>query len=79
MARILKKSYLLVKIDTDRMTNGEEVAKRLRKGEGGGIPWMVILDGKGTALINSDGPGGKGMDYTLSLRRPPPDADSGLE
>ena len=32
MARILKKSYLLVKIDTDRMTNGEEVAKRLRKG-----------------------------------------------
>ncbi|MDP6740050.1 MAG: hypothetical protein QF404_08560 [Planctomycetota bacterium] len=58
MARILKKSYLLVKIDTDRMTNGEEVAKRLRKGEGGGIPWMVILDGEGKALINSDGPGG---------------------
>ena len=58
MNRILKKSYVLVKIDTDRMTNGEEVAKRLRKGEGGGIPWMVILDSQGKALINSDGPGG---------------------
>ena len=58
MARILNKSYVLVKIDTERMTNGEQVAKRLRKGKGGGIPWMVILDSQGKALINSDGPNG---------------------
>lgn len=50
--------YVELKIDTDRDTNGAAVAKRLRKGEGGGIPWMVILDAKGEELVNADGPGG---------------------
>ena len=40
------------------MTNGAEVAARLRKGKRGGIPWMVILDGDGKELITSDGPKG---------------------
>lgn len=40
------------------MTNGKEVAKRLRGTERGGIPWMVILDSSGKGLINADGPEG---------------------
>ncbi|MGE4631636.1 MAG: hypothetical protein AAEJ47_01235 [Planctomycetota bacterium] len=47
-----------MKIDTDRMTHGKEVAKRLRGTGQGGIPWMVILDAQGKALINADGPEG---------------------
>jgi len=47
-----------VKIDMARMTHGEDVAKRLRKGRGGGIPWMVILDADGKELITSLGPKG---------------------
>lgn len=34
----------MVKIDTDRMKNGARVAKGLRAGKDGGIPWYVILD-----------------------------------
>ncbi len=45
-------------IDTDRMTEGSELATKLRKGKRGGIPWMVILDGDGRAKITSDGPKG---------------------
>lgn len=33
----------------------------------------------GATFVINDGPDGKGMDYTLSLRRPPADASSGLE
>ena len=40
------------------MTEGAELAKELRKGKNGGIPWMVILDAAGKARITSDGPKG---------------------
>ena len=40
------------------MTNGKEVASRLRGTDRGGIPWMVILDSDAKALINADGPEG---------------------
>lgn len=53
------KDYVVVMIDTDRMTGGAELAKELRAGsKGGGIPWMVILDRTGKAMITSDGPKG---------------------
>ena len=58
MAKILSKDYIDLKIDTDRMTNGKEVADRLRKNKRGGIPWMVILDSEEKPLITSDGPKG---------------------
>lgn len=58
MKEILQKDYIDVKIDTDRMTNGKAVAKRLRPSGKGGIPWMVILDSEGEALITSAGPNG---------------------
>ena len=52
------KDYVVVMLDTDRMTEGKELAAELRKGQGGGIPWMVILDGEGQPLVTSDGPKG---------------------
>lgn len=58
MKELLQKDYIELKIDTDRMTGGKEVALRLRGTEKGGIPWMVILDAEGKALITSDGPDG---------------------
>lgn len=50
--------YVDVKIDTMRMTNGEQVASRLEPQGAGGIPWMVILDPSGKTLATSIGPGG---------------------
>lgn len=58
MQATLGKDYLDVKIDTKRMEHGAEVAARLRKERGGGIPWMVILDAEGKELVTSDGPEG---------------------
>ena len=40
------------------MIGGAELAKELRKGKKGGIPWIVILDGDGKEQITSDGPEG---------------------
>ena len=43
------------------MTHGKEVAKELRKGRGGGIPWSVFLAPDGTEIITADAKGpGKG-------------------
>ena len=54
----IAKDFLDVKVDTDRMVGGNEMLNKYRKAEGGGIPWMVILDAKGQPLISSDGPHG---------------------
>lgn len=50
--------YVDLKIDTMRMTNGQQVASRLEPNGAGGIPWMVILDSSGKTLATSIGPGG---------------------
>ena len=39
----------------------------------------LTAQGLGAGFVINDGPGGKGMDYTLSLPRPSLDAGSGLE
>lgn len=54
----MAKDWIDLKIDTDRMTSGADLAKELRKGAGGGIPWLVILDADGKGLITSDAPKG---------------------
>jgi len=55
---ILKKDYLVVKIDQDRMKGAKEVIARIRKpGEGAGIPWFAFLDADGRILITSTKPG----------------------
>ncbi len=54
----MAKDWIDLKIDTDRMTSGKDLATELRAGKGGGIPWLVILDAEGKGLVNSDGPKG---------------------
>ena len=58
MQPLIDRAYVVVKIDTDRMAEGQVMLDRYRKGQKGGIPWIVILDGEGTALITADGPEG---------------------
>ena len=50
--------FVVVKIDTDQMDHGKEVASRIRKDPSGGIPWMVILNSQGEEQVTSDGPNG---------------------
>jgi hypothetical protein len=55
---ILKKDYVVVKIDQDRMKGAKEVIQRIRKPtEGAGIPWYAFLDKDGRILITSTKPG----------------------
>jgi thiol-disulfide isomerase/thioredoxin len=63
---LLKKAFVDVKIDTDRMEGGQEFLKELSKGENGGIPWVVIIDpATGDQVANSNGPEGNvGFPYT---------------
>ncbi len=48
----------MVKIDTEKMTNGNDVFDELKKERSGGMPWMVILNGDGNEIISSVGPKG---------------------
>ena len=52
------RDYVTIKIDVERNTSGDAVAKRLRGERRGGIPWMVILDADGKELVSSDAPSG---------------------
>jgi hypothetical protein len=45
---------VLVKIDTDEMEGGEDVALALRETASGGIPWFIYLDADGAALTTND-------------------------
>jgi thioredoxin-related protein len=58
MAAVLGPDFVDAKVDVDRMDHGKEVLATFRKGDSGGIPWFVILDGQGKALATSDGPKG---------------------
>jgi thioredoxin-related protein len=55
---ILRKDFVEVKVDVDRMKEGKEVLARYRPTSSVGIPWFVLLDGKGKTIITSDGPKG---------------------
>lgn len=58
IAALLGPDFLDAKIDIDRMTGGKDVLATYRTGQAGGIPWFVILDAQGKALVTSDGPKG---------------------
>jgi thioredoxin-related protein len=58
IAAVLGPDFVDAKIDIDRMDHGKDVLAEYRKGDSGGIPWFVILDGQGKALATSDGPKG---------------------
>ncbi len=52
---VLAKDFVTLKIDTERMTGGEELLKRYCK-KSEGIPWFVFVDGDGNAIIDSSDP-----------------------
>jgi glutamate formiminotransferase len=54
---LIAQDYVDVKIDTEEMKNGAELAKELR-GKGGGIPWITIVNSDLKRLITSDAPTG---------------------
>lgn len=60
VAPILGDNYVDLKIDVDRTVgdSGKDLLTRYRKAESGGIPWFVVLDETGKALIDSNGPNG---------------------
>lgn len=59
MAELLAKDFVLQAIDTGKQTNAQKIVDRVRgKDDGGGIPWMVVLDSDGKRLVTSDGPKG---------------------
>jgi thiol-disulfide isomerase/thioredoxin len=62
IAAVLGKDFVDCKVDTDRMTGGQEMLDGYRAGaglkKGGGIPWFVFLDKDGKVLAHSDGPEG---------------------
>lgn len=61
---ILKKDYVVVKIDQQRMKGAMDVIGRIRKpGEGAGIPWFAFLDKDGKVLITSTKPGGSNIGF----------------
>jgi thiol:disulfide interchange protein len=55
---ILAKAFVDVKVDTDRMTGGQDLLNAHSQGKNGGIPWCEILSADGKALVNSNGPKG---------------------
>ena len=59
MSALLRKDYVLLSLDSGKHRKGAEVIAKLRAGHGdGGIPWMVMLDAEGKAIVTSDGPKG---------------------
>jgi thioredoxin-related protein len=57
IAAIVRRDFLDVKIDTDRMTGGKALLAKYCPNPGG-IPWFAVLDPKGEVLATSDGPKG---------------------
>lgn len=58
VAAILKKDFVEVKIDADRMTGGQQLLNRYRKSDQGGIPWFAFLTPDGKTIVTSDAPDG---------------------
>jgi thiol:disulfide interchange protein len=55
VASILAKDFVDIKIDQDRAPGGKEMLEKYSNGKSGGIPWYVLLDGNGKAIIDSNG------------------------
>jgi hypothetical protein len=54
--KLLEQDYVFLKIDDVRDLHGEEVAERLNRGEGQGVPFHAIFDASGKMLITSESP-----------------------
>lgn len=55
---LLAKDFLVLKIDIERYTDGDQVMARYRSGASGGIPWFAILGQDGEAIATSEGENG---------------------
>jgi uncharacterized protein YyaL (SSP411 family) len=55
-AAVLGKGFVNVKVDVDRMTDGQEMLKRYTptRSDKVGIPWFVFLDGDGKVVATSE-------------------------
>ena len=53
VAAALGRAYVPVKVDVDRMSGGEKLAKRFGQTEEDGLPFFVILDADGAPLADS--------------------------
>lgn len=55
----LEQDYVLLSLDSKKHAGGQQVIAKLREGhQGGGIPWMTVLDATGKELVTSDAPQG---------------------
>jgi hypothetical protein len=59
---VWEKDYLWLKLD-QRWEHAAEVAKRLRRGVAGGIPWTAVLDADGNVLATSNAPDGQNVGF----------------
>ncbi len=57
VAPLLAKDFVDLKVDTDRMTGGQELLNKFNP-KPGGIPWIIILNADGSKIIDSNGPNG---------------------
>jgi thiol-disulfide isomerase/thioredoxin len=57
VAEILGRQFVDLKIDTDRMTGGQEMLDEFKAGQKG-IPWFAFVDRDGKVVTDSDGPEG---------------------
>lgn len=53
IAATLAKAFVEVKIDTDRMTGGQDMLRAHTQGKPSGIPWFELLGADGRSLSNS--------------------------
>lgn len=51
---VLEKDFVACWVDTDRSVGGQALLDRLRGGGQGGIPWFVILEPDGKAVVDAD-------------------------
>lgn len=62
IASLLTKEFVDCKIDMDRTTGAETVAKKFRKKDGG-IPWFCFLSADGAKVADSDGADGNNVGF----------------
>jgi len=67
IASLFDRDFLVLKVDVERMTHGQEVMDRYRTKASQGIPWYVVLDAKGTKQGTADAAFGN-IGYPLEPR-----------
>ena len=61
----LEKDFVLLKIDTQRMTGGPALAQEIRQTSSGGIPWFAFLAPDGKILQTSNNAQGNNIGFPV--------------